>query len=313
MALSVTLGATSAFAGTFQPEISEFNFRLGALPPLSLRGNDGSTATLSLNGATLTVSGGPPGTIWTTVNFQTGTALFTGVPGINDLFFTLQNGLGTATSGFTRHNPIGTGVMGPSFGGAFIAQQGVARIQIIAGFLTLPIAAIAAGQDLNVNSGMGGWTVAENFPIIGNITNTGAPYITGQVNITAVNQNVIHVGTGVRASTTGIAFTLLPTTKEPTVPLTSMITSTTTGTAMNTVTVTFTNPTATVTGSKSTTNGIGVVTLVAPTRVITELAVGNTPVGVFYTFRFIPEPGSLLLIGSGVVGLVIIGRKRMKR
>jgi hypothetical protein len=307
----VLLGiTTTAQAGTFTPSISELNIRLGALPPISLRGNAATNATLATDGSALDADSG----IWTTVNFNTGTALFTGVPGLLDLFWDVTNAEIHATTNVNRVNPIGTGTI-DSFGYAAqnnLGGKGIVSLQIIQGVLTVPINAIAGGRELNKNTSMGGFTVFQNFPLIGNITNTGAPYITGQLNITALNQNVIHVGTGVRASTTGLAFTLLPTTKEPSVPLTSVVTvPTSMGTTM--VTVTFTNPTAPVTGSKNTTNGVGTITLVAPVRVVTELSTGNTPSGSYYTFRFVPEPGSLLLIGSGVVGLAIIGRRRMKK
>jgi hypothetical protein len=302
---------TTAQAGEFIPEISELNIRLGALPPITLRGKTGTTATLATDGSSLSAVED----IWTTVNFQTGTALFTGVPGLLDLFWDIQaREIDTATTNLVRANPVGTGTIdsfgfaAPNAGGG----QGLVSLQIVQGVFTVPISAVAGGRELNKNTAMGGFTVFQNFPVIGNITNTGAPYMTGMANVTAVNQNVIHVGTGLRASTTGIAFTLLPTTKEPSVPLTSMVTIPTGG-GTTMITVTFTNPTAPVTGSKRTTNGVGSITLVTPVRVITELATGNTPSASYYTFRFVPEPGSLLLIGSGVVGLAIIGRRRMKK
>jgi hypothetical protein len=60
----------------------------------------------------------------------------------------------------------------------------------------------------------------------------------------------------------------------------------------------------------------GVVQLIAPTRVTTEGLAGNTSrVALFstLTLHFIPEPGLLLLLASGVVGLGLLGRGRMKR
>lgn len=60
----------------------------------------------------------------------------------------------------------------------------------------------------------------------------------------------------------------------------------------------------------------GVVQLVSPTQVRTDLALGsNAKVGAGQRLfiRFIPEPGMLLLIGSGVAGLALLGRRRMGR
>ena len=66
----------------------------------------------------------------------------------------------------------------------------------------------------------------------------------------------------------------------------------------------------------STAQPSGVVQLVTPAQVTTNLALGSSKaLGIIATLRihFIPEPGLLLLIGSGVVGLGVLGRKRMRK
>jgi hypothetical protein len=60
----------------------------------------------------------------------------------------------------------------------------------------------------------------------------------------------------------------------------------------------------------------GVVQLVSPTQVRTDLPLGSNQkvgAGQRMLIRFIPEPGMLLLIGSGVAGLALLGRRRMGR
>jgi hypothetical protein len=58
--------------------------------------------------------------------------------------------------------------------------------------------------------------------------------------------------------------------------------------------------------------GLGQVTLVAPGGLMSTLG-GPFPLFVSMTLNFVPEPGTLLLLGSGIAGLAIVGRKRMRR
>ena len=57
----------------------------------------------------------------------------------------------------------------------------------------------------------------------------------------------------------------------------------------------------------------GVLLLISPFKVITNAA-GNLPGLATQTLTFlVPEPGTLLLLGSGVVGLALHGLRRMRR
>jgi hypothetical protein len=60
----------------------------------------------------------------------------------------------------------------------------------------------------------------------------------------------------------------------------------------------------------------GVIQLIAPQHVTTAGVLGNStaiPLFMTLTLHFIPEPGLLLLLGSGVVGLGLLGRSRMNK
>jgi hypothetical protein len=60
----------------------------------------------------------------------------------------------------------------------------------------------------------------------------------------------------------------------------------------------------------------GVVQLVSASQIVSTLVAGsNAKIGSGQTLlvRFIPEPGMLLLIGSGAAGLALLGRKRMRK
>jgi len=68
--------------------------------------------------------------------------------------------------------------------------------------------------------------------------------------------------------------------------------------------------------TSSTATPSGVVQLITPMQVVTNLTNGsNLKIALFgfLTVHFIPEPGMLLLLGSGVAGLVLLGRHRMRK
>jgi hypothetical protein len=62
--------------------------------------------------------------------------------------------------------------------------------------------------------------------------------------------------------------------------------------------------------------GSGVIQMVAPSQVTTTGISGNSAklsLFAIMTLHFIPEPGFLLLVGAGAVGLGILGRNRMRQ
>jgi hypothetical protein len=66
----------------------------------------------------------------------------------------------------------------------------------------------------------------------------------------------------------------------------------------------------------STAQPSGVIQLVTPAQVVTNLPLGSNDkmaAALITIIHFVPEPGLLLLLGSGVAGLAFLGRMRMKK
>jgi hypothetical protein len=67
--------------------------------------------------------------------------------------------------------------------------------------------------------------------------------------------------------------------------------------------------------TSSTAKASGVVQVVTPVIVLTSLAPPNNFLSAFGIIRlhFVPEPGLILLLGSGIAGLLVVGRHRMRK
>ena len=67
--------------------------------------------------------------------------------------------------------------------------------------------------------------------------------------------------------------------------------------------------------TSSTAQPSGVVQLVTPAQIVTNLPLGTSDkMGglAILVIHFIPEPGLLMLLGAGVVGLALLGRRRAR-
>jgi hypothetical protein len=73
-------------------------------------------------------------------------------------------------------------------------------------------------------------------------------------------------------------------------------------------------PTVTAAGSWNLTapDGAGTVTLVSPSKISIDCALAQRRTASFTALKmfFVPEPGSLLLLGAGALGLVLLGSRK---
>jgi hypothetical protein len=295
------LVATSASAHVFDPQASFLHIRIGALG-----GNENSyhaglsdaVANGKLTGAEgaerLVMKGMGMGLpfLFQVDAVEAGTQFFTGTPTIENLFFTVQNGSATFTWGTGKGTFQGDTVCTTACFGNANGLLGVIMVEVLGDVLVpIPVGVIGAGGKETVALGSA------------SIAIEGAHWISGTQSITNIATNVFTITNGPRALATGVGFTLQATVNENTDLQ-----------AENGVTV------VTVAGTTSfettaETSGVNQVTLVSPVHINASTVTGNPPLpGMgLQVLRYVPEPGTMLLLGSAVAGLLVVGRKRMKR
>ena len=311
--------ASSSQAGQFVPSTSTVALALGGLPGAPTSALSGTESLVALNNGSqgnLTVGHNilASATVWSTVNFGPGTSLFTGVPLISNLKITVRNQAGLLQDGAFGGTPAtcvtnklgGGGCIGPTFGGV-LKLSGATIIHAAAGGIKLPVPLDKVGG-LTPGGEIGSTTAVT---LIGNnITAENGPFITGAWKITGVTSNIITIPA--RGNVQGVGFTLQRTSSE-----TAMTPSTNGGYYSVSMGAPFENHTVTVTGTNNLASGgstfAGNVTVIAPIRVATGAIAGNIPGSGTLIFNFVPEPGTVLLLISGAVGLAIIGRRRMRK
>lgn len=299
------LGFTgSAQAGEFVPGNSTLGLVIGGLPQVSIDALPGTEALVTLGDQIAAPFGhviGVSSTIWSTVNFGPGTSLFTGVPLISNLKFTVNNKAGVLQDGFTvASNQIGGGgVLGPSVGGV-LRLRGDSVISAGAGAVIVPVPLDHVGGLMGETTGA---------VVLGvNITATNGPFMSATITITGLTSNIITIPQ--RGNAQGLAFTLNLTPSE-----TGMSPSTNGGYVSVSGGQPFTLNTVTISGTNNLLSGskAGAVTVVSPLRIATHAIAGTIPGRAVIHLEYVPEPGTMLLLVSGAVGLAVIGRRRMRK
>jgi hypothetical protein len=287
--LLVASFASTATAGIFDPGNSYLANKLGAIPEIRFGAAAGSGGLVNLTddggaGHLITVQE----SIFQTSSYVVNSAAFTGFPALTGLKLSMHSGSGSFQDGFSVANSVGPGNIG-GFGG-YGSTTGSAVLEAGGFFFAIDLSVLGAGGTVSVAPVLNNTLVVE-----------GEPFGTAAVQITGVSSNLLFVpGRG----TTGVAFTLNLTTVE----IVSAIEISVAGVVVeqNTVTVEGTN-------MLNSASAPGMVTMVSPYRLSTGNLAGNSAGAVYMKLSFVPEPGTMLLLISGAVGLAVIGRKRMKK
>lgn len=293
------LVAGSASANVFDPAGSFLDIRIGGLAGRPLQGNAQARGRAVLTGGAgsevIVEQGmgmGEPN-LFQSFQYTAGAPFFTGTPNITNLFLTVQNGTGTFTQAATGGEFQGNS---PLCGGCFGGNAPLKGVVIVEVLFSL---------NFNVPlSVVGGGGTATAGPIIVE----GAEWLTGSVQITNIATNIITITSGPRNGQTGVGFTLQVTTHEDSMPTPSGENGVLAVTVAGTTSFSATTPTPA-------TAGVNQVALISPVHINASALTSNPPLPglAVQVLRYVPEPGTMLLLGSAVAGLLVVGRKRMKR
>lgn len=332
LAAILLMAAAAARAAPFWG--GTLTLKVGPLPPIPVSASQGAIGPAQLvrdldgtHGGRIRLEKGA----FLPTTFDLPDSLFTGIPRISDLRIGAGAGAGglgapkttaTLAQGFAdTANAAGPPLAG-SFGGT-AALSGTATLCVLGcGNLQVPVPLSRAGAGGTTTPTLAGR----------NLFLRGAPWTTGTAVVTIPTTTPggrVVPGANVHVTTGGLegAATTLPlraaahtagssTAKGATTVLRTMTGATTAlfHSAASASTTAKTTRTLSLAGFDTrTAGGIGTVQLVSPARVDTGDEVAGS-LGVFsvQTLHFIPEPGTLLLLGAGVAGLAALGRSRME-
>ena len=296
---SFALVSTTATAAVFDAGASFLTSKISSNPTQTVMAELSSTGTGTVSlFSTSPVGigvGGADGAVISTSGLEVGSALFTGTPNITNLFLTAFNTPGgfsagyTGPSGFPNNQFDGAG---PAIGGAAPLAAGSLVIIEALGYLSIPVPLSTVGGGGQATAGVGLLTAK--------IYVDGGPWVTDTTTITGIASNIVSITADFagRMGSIGAQFTLSPTVNEDFTLVTENGASA-----------------LTIAGTNMITASGGSITLVTPSYSDPTDVTAGTPIGAYVgqTLVFVPEPGTMLLLGSAVAGLVLVGRKRMQR
>ena len=296
MALAVT---GVAQAGVFDAANSTFALSLGGI------NNHPISAQSSAYGKVILVDNGMGGhdlviaaSVWSTINFSFGTSLYTGIPIIDDFELSVVNNPVTATSSFTALNYLSNSqmVIGPGLGGTGHLSGSLYLIALGGRAVDFPLDGIG---------GEAGGVITRTALGV-TISNTYMPWVTRAAPITGITTNIISYD-GVTGA--GITMRITPSQDVNSLSTGGGFVSTAGGLPLEYHTVTISGDNQLQSASMS-----GLLTIVSPIRINTTPAIsGRVPAAAWLDIVFVPEPGTMLLLVTGAIGLVAIGRRRTRK
>jgi hypothetical protein len=245
--------------------------------------------------------------VFKATNAAPGTSPFPPGP-ITGLAVTVENPAATFTSAFGPvPNNVGVGTPANPTTPSLCAGGCLGGTAALGGQAILDLSPFPVPIPLSLAGALGSvQTTLTGLPGTGPLVVQGQQWLTGKIRITGVTTQLISV-----SGMQGVHFTLQPPPSATVARLTTLggtTGSNPTGVPMTTATVHLGGQNDLI----STMDG-GDVTLVAPLRIDTgAIGAGVIPGAAFMKLKFVPEPGTLLLLVSGAAGLLALGRRRQR-